>query len=171
LGSNGMAFAHTTVAMCVQPHTRVSSIVKNQGGFTLVEVMIVCAIIAIVTMLSVPAYMQWTARYELSQATTELANNLSLSRMAAKHRNASVTVSLSLVSGRVNVLTGGLFPPVVLPRSVVAFSGGPIQFSPQGLTTGAANQTLTLTSNQNNMYSVVVTPAGKVNWCPKATCP
>ncbi|MFO0732418.1 MAG: prepilin-type N-terminal cleavage/methylation domain-containing protein [Nitrospiraceae bacterium] len=106
-----MALAHIIVAMCVQPQTQGLCIVRNRGGFTLVEVMIVCAIIAIVTMLSVPAYMQWTARYELSQGTTELANNLSLARMAAKHRNAAVTVSLSLVSSHVSVSTGGVFPP------------------------------------------------------------
>jgi prepilin-type N-terminal cleavage/methylation domain-containing protein len=165
-----MALAHHPGAMFTQLHVR-PCIVRGRDGFTLVEVMIVCAIIAIVTMMSAPAYIQWTARYEMRQAVTELANNLSLARVAAKHRNAIVSVNLAVVSGHVNIQSGGLFPPVVLPRSIVAFSGGPIQFTQMGLSNAAANQTFTLTSDQNITYSVVVTPAGKVNWCPKAACP
>jgi prepilin-type N-terminal cleavage/methylation domain-containing protein len=143
-----------------------------QDGFTLVEVMIACAIVGILTMVAVPNYIQWNARYQLKQGTTELAGSLSLARMAAMNRNLAVTVQLALVSGKVNVDFGGVFPPVLLPRSIVSFTGGPtIQFTQQGLSGSAANQTVALMSEQGTTYSVVVTPAGKVNWCTKTTCP
>jgi prepilin-type N-terminal cleavage/methylation domain-containing protein len=167
-----MALAHLPVAMCVYRHHQRTSVGPDQRGFTLIEVMIACAIVGILTMVAVPNYLQWNARYQLKQGTTELAGSLSLARMAAMNRNLAVTVQLALVSGKVNVDFGGVFPPVLLPRSIVSFTGGPtIQFTQQGLSGSAANQTVALVSEQGTTYSIVVTPAGKVNWCAKTTCP
>jgi prepilin-type N-terminal cleavage/methylation domain len=164
-----MALAHLPVAMSVRRRQQWSS---TQKGFTLVEVMIACAIVGILMMVAVPNYLRWNARYQLKQGATELAGSLSLARMAAMNRNLAVTVQLALVSGKVNVDFGGVFPSVLLPRSIVSFTGGPtIQFTQQGLSGSVANQTVALVSEQGTTYSVVVTPAGKVNWCAKTTCP
>ena len=165
-----MALAHLHVAMCVSTYLQRSSAVRCQNGFTLIEVMIAVAIVGILAMVAIPNYLQWNARYQLKQATTELAGSLNLARMAAMNRNLAVTATLALVSGRVNV--GGALAPIVLPQAVVAFTGGPtIQFTQQGLSGAAVNVPVTLTSQQGTTYSVVVTPAGKVNWCTHATCP
>ncbi len=167
-----MAFAHLPVAMCVFSHHQRSSAVIGQRGFTLIEVMIAVSIVGILAMVAVPNYLQWNARYQLKQATTELAGSLSLARMAAMNRNLAITATLALVSGKVNIDFGGALAPVLLPQSIIAFTGGPtIQFTQQGLSGAAANQTLTLVSQQGTAYSVIVTPAGKVNWCAKVTCP
>ncbi len=158
--------------MCVAIYLQRSAAVRRQRGFTLIEVMIAVAIVGILAMVAVPNYLQWNARYQLKQATTELAGSLSLARMAAMNRNLAVTVTLALVSGRVNVGFGGALAPIVLPQTVVGFTGGPtIQFTQQGLSGSAADVPLTLTSQQGTTYSMVVTPAGKVNWCAKMTCP
>lgn len=167
-----MALAHLAVAMCVSIHHRWSSAVRCRKGFTLIEVMIAVAIVGILAMVAIPNYLQWNARYQLKQATTELAGSLNLARMAAMNRNLAVTVTLALVSGKVNVDFGGALTPVVLPQTVVAFTGGPtVQFTQQGLSGSAANVPLTLVSQQGMIYSVLVTPSGKVNWCAHATCP
>jgi len=134
--------------------------------------MIACAIVGILAMVAVPQYLQWNSRYQLKQGTTELAGSFSLARMAAMNRNLAVTVQLASVSGRVTVDFGGIFSPVTLPQSIVSFTGGPtIQFTQQGLSGSAMNETIALVSTQGTTYSVVVTPAGKINWCAKATCP
>jgi prepilin-type N-terminal cleavage/methylation domain-containing protein len=168
-----MALAHLPVAMCVYRHRQKrSSLVVGQKGFTLIEVMIAVAIVGILAMVAIPNYFQWNARYQLKQATTELAGSLNLARMAAMNRNLAVTVTLALVSGKVNVDFGGALAPLVLPQTIVAFTGGPtVQFTQQGLSGSAANQTLALVSQQGTSYSVVVTPAGKINWCTHSTCP
>lgn len=167
-----MALAHLAVAMCVSISLQRSAAVHRQRGFTLIEVMIAVAIVGILAMVAVPNYLQWNARYQLKQATTELAGSLNLARMAAMNRNLAVTATVALVSGRVNVDFGGALAPIVLPQAVVGFTGGPtIQFTQQGLSGAAANVPVTLTSQQGTTYSVVVTPAGKVNWCAHATCP
>ncbi len=167
-----MALAHLPVAMCVSSYHQRSSAGCCQKGFTLIEVMIAVAIVGILAMVAVPNYLQWNARYQLKQGTTELAGSLNLARMAAMNRNLAVTVTLALVSGRVNVDFGGALAPLVLPQPIVGFTGGPtIQFTQQGLSGAAANVSVTLTSQQGTAYSVVVTPSGKVNWCAHATCP
>jgi prepilin-type N-terminal cleavage/methylation domain-containing protein len=167
-----MALAHLPVAMCALRHYQQTSTARDQRGFTLIEVMIAVAIVGILAMVAVPNYLQWNARYQLKQGTTELAGSLNLARMAAMNRNLAVTVTLALVSGKVNVDFGGALAPILLPQSIIAFTGGPtIQFTQQGLSGAAANQTLTLVSQQGTTYSVIVTPAGKVNWCANTTCP
>ena len=149
-----------------------SPAVLGQRGFTLIEVMIGVAIVGILAMVAIPNYSQWNARYQLKQGTTELAGSLNLARMAAMNRNLAVTATLALVSGKVNVDFGGALAPILLPQSIIAFTGGPtIQFTQQGLSGTPATQTVTLVSQQGTTYSVVVTPAGKVNWCAKTTCP
>lgn len=142
-------------------------------GFTLVEMMTVSAVITIVSMMAVPAYMQWNTRYQLTQASEEVSGNLKLARVAAMSRGASVTVTLAIVGGKATLSSGGVFPPVTLPQGVVGVTAGTVTFSPLGLRSsgGAGNQTFQITGSNGTVYTVVVAPSGKVNWCKSVSCP
>jgi len=149
-----------------------------EAGFTLVELMTVAAVITIGTALAVPNYLQWIARYQLKQASTEISSDLSLSRMAAMNRNTNVIVALAVTGGRVTAtFTDGagaqVMPPATMPNRVTGVAGGPVVFNSLGLRVGggAGNQTVTVTNSQNLTYSIRITPAGKMNWCPQAACP
>jgi type IV pilus assembly protein PilA len=171
----------------------------SQTGFTLIEIMIAVGIVGIASAIAVPSYLQWNARYQLRQVTSELQSNLLQARMAAKNTNTAMTASfLKAADGTYSATFGGALGPMSLPNSVTggslilvtalgpppttivtdfAASGpgtlGTIMFSQQGLRVagGIGNQTVTLTSVDGTTYSVVVAPSGKVNWCSKATCP
>ena len=69
---------------------------NRESGFTLIEVMIIVAIIGIASALAIPNYLVWHSRSELRQGITEVQNQLLLARMAALSRNAPVTVAISL---------------------------------------------------------------------------
>lgn len=163
--------------MLIPPKRGLGHGCASEAGATLIELSVVVAIVIIVTTLAVPAYQEWTARAELRQATTEVNGALALARVAAMNQNALTTVTVAVVGGRVQVTAVGagrtLHQPVPMGGAVTGFAGGPVQFSSLGLRVGGGvgNQLITLTNNRGVTYSVLVTPGGKVSWCPQAACP
>jgi type IV fimbrial biogenesis protein FimT len=153
-----------------------------EGGFTLLEIMVVVAIVGIATALAIPNYTVWSARAQVRQATTDLHANLSLARIAAMNQNAAVTMTLTSISGgQYQASFGGVISPVTLPRGVTALvqpigSSQTVTFSSLGLRTsalGTSVQTIALTNSQNAtlVYSIGVNTGGKVRWCSSSTCP
>ena len=95
----------------------------REGGFTLIEIMIVVAIIGVVSAIAVPSYVQWNARYQLRQAASELQTNLLLARMSAKNRNTAMTATLiKAADGTYSATFGGTLAPINLPKSVTGGS-------------------------------------------------
>ncbi|HSL03166.1 MAG TPA: prepilin-type N-terminal cleavage/methylation domain-containing protein, partial [Nitrospiraceae bacterium] len=83
----------------------------QEGGFTMLEIMIVLAIVGIGASVAVPEFIRWNARTELRQATSEIVSQLTMARMAAMNRNRDVDVTIQAKSGVVNVsavVSGGL---------------------------------------------------------------
>jgi type IV fimbrial biogenesis protein FimT len=149
----------------------------HESGFTLVEVMIVCAIIGIASALAIPNYLVWKAQHDLREAVSEFSSELTLSRVVAMNRNRQATVTIQLIGGLINVsgTAGGaqIFAAQTLNGSVTGLPGGTtnVAFSSLGLSTAAANQVIQIANTTGLVYSVSVLPSGKVTWCAKDTCP
>lgn len=156
----------------------------SQTGFTLIEIMIVVAIIGISSAIAVPAYLQWNARYVLHQAIVDVASNLTMARMSAKNRNIAVVSTLTLTGSTVTMITTNvpgtviIIPTYTFPAAITdvrdAATANPvtIAFTPRGIQgPGTSPLPVRIMNNAGLAYSVVVTPSGKVNWCAKATCP
>ena len=150
----------------------------HQGGFTLIEVMIVVAIIGIASALAIPNYVEWKAQHDLREAVSEFSSNLNLARVVAMNRNRQATVTIQVGgSGLIDVSgnAGGtpIFSTQTLNRSVTGLPGGTanVLFSSMGLSAAAANQVIQLVNTRGLVYSVLVMPSGKVTWCAKSTCP
>jgi type IV fimbrial biogenesis protein FimT len=148
-----------------------------ESGFTLIEVMIVVAIIGIASALAIPNYVEWKAQHDLREAVSEFSSNLNLARVVAMNRNRQATVTIQLVGGLINVSgnAGGtpIFSPQTLSSSVTGLPGGTanVLFSSMGLSAAAANQVIQLVNTRGLVYSVLVMPSGKVTWCAQSTCP
>ena len=163
--------------------TRRDKALPRQAGFTLIEVMVVVAIVGIGSAIGIPSYLQWNERYQLRQVTSELRSTLLEARMAAKNRNITVAAAIvKAANGTVTVGFGGvlaprLFPPVVAGGNITVggvatdfvLSGpgtlGTITFNQQGLRVagGLGAQTITLISPNGTAYTVSVSPSGKIN--------
>ncbi len=148
---------------------------RSEAGLTLPELMITLSIVAIGTVIGSLMYTNWAARSDVKGAAAEVASTMNYARMAAMNRNTTTTVSLAMVGTRVQLSTNGLMQPTTMGAYVAGFTGGPVQFSSLGVRVGggAGNQVVTLTSREGDVYSVVVTPGGKISWCPNvvAVCP
>ena len=161
---------------------------NREGGFTLVEIMMVTAIIGILMAIAVPSYTRWNATSQLRQAVTEINGDLTFARMAAMNRNKDVTVSVVLSGGLVKISTADSAGAVVSPShsmysnvTGVAATPAPtpstdpitVRFSARGLrtsATGTAAQVITLTNSYGVQYSIAVAQSGKAKWCPISSC-
>jgi len=175
--------------MMCQRQTTSKRFQQDQHGFTLVEMMIVGAIIGIASMLAVPNYLAMVSRQELRTSVTELRNQLLLARIAAMNRNISVNTAVTLSNGQFNItVTNSAGTQVLLvnqsissPRIKSMLAGSPlavttvanIAFTSQGfrLGGGAGDQQIAMVNDRGDQYSVRVTPRGLVEWCAKAQCP
>jgi prepilin-type N-terminal cleavage/methylation domain-containing protein len=169
-----------------------NGLIKLTGGFTLIEVMVVAAIIAIMALLAAPNYSIWISRIQLREAMSALQHHLYLARMTAVSRNIPVTATITLnnnvlATTLINTATGTALGggQTHAASQVVTLNVGPspgwtaaasttVSFNSMGMRTGgpgaAANQELALVNDKGLQYSMKITPRGIVDWCKKAVC-
>src|SRR5437773_3386908 len=68
---------------------------KSISGVSLIEAVVVIAIIGILVAVSVPNYLDWNRKAKLKSAATNLYGQITVARMSAINQNASVTITLS----------------------------------------------------------------------------
>lgn len=177
---------------------------QAQQGFTLVEMMVVVAIVGVMSAVALPQFSLMIARNDVKETARQIAVTIQTSRMLAMNTNTAVTIQPQLVPGGngqmlqvvVQNANGGplLNPttnaPLAAGTSVSAVHvasltvpGGaaitPIAINPQGLLApvGTPGQVWLITGTQANVvYSVTISPGGRVRWCgvavgPGGVCP
>jgi prepilin-type N-terminal cleavage/methylation domain-containing protein len=114
----------------------------HQKGYSLIEMLIVFALIGILTTLAVPQFNIWTDHYRLNGATRLVWGDLQHAKMTAIKNNQSVTVifdtttSYSFSQAGSTIFTRNLtqeYPTI----TVVKTGGGVLTFGPTGLTQNA----------------------------------
>jgi len=75
--------------------------VKNSKGFTLIEIIIVVAIIGILTAIAIPSYINWLPNYRLKGAARDLYGAAMLAKGEAVKRNINCALTFNQTVGTV----------------------------------------------------------------------
>jgi prepilin-type N-terminal cleavage/methylation domain-containing protein len=66
---------------------------KRQSGFTLIEMMVVIALIVVLSAIAIPNYIAWVPKYRLNTAVDNLIVTLQQARLRAIRDNANVVIN------------------------------------------------------------------------------
>lgn len=153
---------------------------SRSRGYSLSELLTIVAIVGLITMVAVPAFMQLLPQYRMRSAASEVASSLRMLRARAISLRAStqMIVDASGDSYRMRVngvlvgengrpVPGGVSPDKVL-TSVNITTGGTVEFLRDGTAT-SDQQIILETTNRfvaYNRYTIQVTTAGAVTITP-----
>jgi len=128
---------------------------KSQQGFTLIELMIVIAILAILMAIAIPAYQDYTVRAKVSEAVAAVA--------PAKLAVAETASALGALASVTAANAGYSFPGATSYVSGVTVADG-----------GVVTATATTDTGLDAACNIVLTPtdagAGQLNWECTSSC-
>lgn len=163
---------------------------NRERGFTLVELMITLALVAILATIGVPSFMDLIANNRLTTEANELVSALNLARSEAIKRNTRVTVCRSNNNtgcggtwndGWITFVDAGTAGSVDAGDQILRVWSGlgsnstltvgvnAVQFQGLGLTTSATFQLRATHCTGTNARNIVVTTGGRVS-TTKVTC-
>ncbi len=157
---------------------------KNNSGFTIVELVIVVGLIGVITAIAVPNFSVWLPNYRLKAATQDLYSNLQKAKLAAVKRNTNTVISFPaggytiFVDGDrdfvmdageavISQVTWANYPNVTAGANTFDDSLGlpAIAFRSDGIptvSTGIASGTATLNNTNGKSLDVTVSQAGGI---------
>jgi len=81
---------------------------RKDSGFTLIELMVVIAIVAIIASVTVPNLIAWLPKYRVGSAARSVMSAVEFARLQAIRENSDVDVNFDYAADRVTVVnTGG----------------------------------------------------------------
>lgn len=154
-----------------------------QSGFTLVEVMVVIAIIAIMSGIAIPNFISWLPDYRLRSAARDIVSCMQLTKLRAVKENANAIVVFgsntyeaffdngagggnagdrTKDAGEPGIKNAALPAGIELSNnngnSAATLNFG---FSSKGLSTG--NGTLLIENNKSNSITIALSNAGNIH--------
>jgi prepilin-type N-terminal cleavage/methylation domain-containing protein len=159
-----MVFAHSRPGKL---KTREMKIMRRNSGFTLMELMVTIAVVAILASLAVPNFIAWLPNYRLQSGAEEIQSALQLARITAIKENATATVAFNTANetyqasvqksgGPVRIFRRGRMPAGVDINSAVFGGGAFVQFDSQGTAINNTDGNAQLINNLGRAKTITV---------------
>ena len=71
------------------------SALKNEKGFTLIEVLVVISLISIMASIAIPGYSVWLPNYRLKNASRDLLSNFQLAKLTSIKKNCNCAITFN----------------------------------------------------------------------------
>ena len=134
---------------------------RGQKGVTLIELVVVMAIVAIMALFMAPAIGEWVDNFRIRQAARDISSTLQQAKMQAisTRQPHSVTFTPGADIYQITPVTAG-GGGAQLPKGVTIVSGSTISFSADG--TSPLNGTITINNTKGKQYQVSVSATGRI---------
>jgi type IV fimbrial biogenesis protein FimT len=147
-------------------------------GFTIIEMVIVLAIIGLLLVMALPGYKNWIQSSQVRTAAESVQNGLQLARAEAVRQNTRVAFTLAgnnwsvdVVAPAANIQQGN--NGAAAPNAVLAPTQNPITFNGLGQTVPPVNATISVTNatvacqpgGPARCLNVGVLPGGQIRLC------
>ncbi len=137
--------------------------VRWQKGVTLIELVVVMAIVAIMGLFMAPAIGEWIDNFRIRQAARDIASTLQMAKMQTISSRQPHAVNFTLTDGTyvISPLPPGESNSQV-PKGVTikSDSATSISFNPDG--TSPVNGTVTIKNAKGKQYQISVAATGRI---------
>jgi len=142
-------------------------IMHKNSGFTMTELMVTIAIVAILASLAIPNFIAWLPNYRLRSGAEEIQSTLQFARLTAIKRNATATVTFDIANEtyRASVggqaIRGGRMPAGIDINS--AFGGTSVQFDSRGIANNAGTAVVRNNLGKAKTITVYITGNSRID--------
>ena len=142
-------------------------IMHKNSGFTITELMVTIAVVAILASLAIPNFIAWLPNYRLRSGAEEIQSTLQFARITAIKRNATATVAFDIANEtyRASVggqaIRGGRMPAGIDINS--AFGGTSVQFDSRGIASAAGTAVVRNNLGRSRTIRVYITGNSRID--------
>ena len=141
-------------------------IMRTNSGFTLTELMVTIAVIAILASLAIPNFIGWLPNYRLRSGAEEIHSTLQLARVRAIKDNATATVTFNTANETYQASVGGQTfrrgrMPAGIDMNSAVFGGGAfVQFDSRGVAINNTDGSAQVRNSSGRTQTITVSITG-----------
>ena len=143
-------------------------IMRKNSGFTITELMVTIAVIAILASLAIPNFIAWLPNYRLRSGAEEIQSTLQFARLTAIKRNATATVTFDIANETYRASVGGQAirggrMPAGIDINSASFGGTSVQFDSRGIANNAGTAVVRNNLGRTKTITVYITGNSRIN--------